>query len=173
MRFVFISLLLFITTQSNSNERSIAQKNLKSMKFKRNLEDTLKRFAQFPVVILLGPRQSGKTTLVQHVFKKHKYVNLEDPEMLDFITTDPNNFLSHYENEYGIIIDAFQYAPQFLSYIQSEFDAKNRSGYFVLIGSQNFLMNQAISQSLAGRAGILTLLPLSIDELNYNNIMPK
>lgn len=138
---------------------------------RRDLEPTLKRFSKFPVVVVLGPRQSGKTTLVQHFFKNHRYINLEDPKNLDFITSDPQRFLREYENDYGIIIDEFQYAPQFLSYVQIESDTRNRPGYFVLTGSQNFLMNAAVTQSLAGRAGILHLLPLSIHELIHNNFV--
>lgn len=140
---------------------------------RRDMEPTLKRFSKFPVVIIQGPRQSGKTTLAEYFFKNHTYVNLEDPKNLDFVTQDPEGFLSKYENEHGIIIDEFQYAPKLLSYIQIAADTRNRPGYFVLTGSQNFLMNAAITQSLAGRAGILNLLPLSIHELMANDLMPK
>lgn len=142
------------------------------MFLRRNLTKTLKRFAKFPVVVVVGPRQSGKTTLVRHTFGKHVYLNLEDPEILAFINRDPRGFLREYENEHGIILDEFQNAPQFLSYVQLEVDEKKRPGYFVLTGSQNFLMNQAITQTLAGRTGILTLLPLSIDELKESNLLP-
>jgi uncharacterized protein len=119
----------------------------------------------------LGPRQSGKTTLAKYYFKKYKYFSLEDPNTRLLVQNDPKNFFKMNENEHGIIIDEFQYIPNILSYIQIEADAKNRPGYFVLTGSQNYLMNQAITQSLAGRVGILTLLPLSIQELAQNNIM--
>lgn len=139
---------------------------------KRDLEATLLRYAKFPVVAVLGPRQSGKTTLAKEVFSRHRYVNLEDPEKLAFITEDPKRFLREYENDQGIIIDEFQHAPEFLSYVQIEADEKDRPGYFVLTGSQNFLMNQAITQSLAGRVGILHLLPLSIHELNQAHRLP-
>jgi predicted AAA+ superfamily ATPase len=124
-------------------------------------------------VVVLGPRQSGKTTLVKHFFKNYRYVNLEDPESLEFVTQDPQRFLREYENSYGIIIDEFQHAPKFLSYVQIAADTYERPGYFVLTGSQNFLMNEAISQSLAGRAGILQLLPLSIHELTENAWIPE
>ncbi len=143
------------------------------MIFKRDLTSVLKRYSKFPVVVLLGPRQSGKTTLVKETFKKHLYVTLEDPEVLDFITQDPKKFLREHENAHGIIFDEFQHAPKLLSYLQIESDEKDRPGYFVLTGSQNFLMNQAISQSLAGRAGILQLTPLSIAELTSNKIAPE
>lgn len=143
------------------------------MFLRRNLSETLLRFAKFPVVVVLGPRQSGKTTLVKKVFKDHVYLNLEDPEILEFITRDPKSFLRTHENEHGIILDEFQNAPEFLSYVQLEVDTKKRPGYFILTGSQNFLMNEAITQSLAGRTGILTLLPLSLDELKENKLLTK
>jgi predicted AAA+ superfamily ATPase len=137
----------------------------------RRLKSTLARFAKFPVVGVFGPRQSGKTTLVKDHFKNHVYLNFEDPDTRDLATNDPRGFLRLYENQHGIILDEFQYVPQILSYIQLESDEKNRPGYFVLTGSQNFLMNQAVTQSLAGRIGILTLLPLSIDELHHDNLL--
>lgn len=143
------------------------------MIFHRDIEETLKRLAKFPVVALLGPRQAGKTTLVQQLFKKHHFISFEDPIIREFALTDPRKFLQQYENPYGIILDEFQYVPQILSYIQLEADAKNRPGYFVITGSQNFLMNQAITQSLAGRVAIVTLLPLSLHELASNNLLPN
>ena len=143
------------------------------MFFKRSLSQALKQFSKFPVVGIFGPRQSGKTTLARHVFKKHIYLNFEDPLIRSYAAESPKEFLREYENKHGIIIDEFQYVPQILSYIQIEADEKDRPGYFVLTGSQNFLMNQAITQSLAGRIGILTLLPLSIQELKTNKILPS
>lgn len=135
------------------------------MFFKRALSQKLKRFSKFPVVALLGPRQSGKSTLARHFFKKHTFISLEDLENREFAKSDAKGFLKAYENKHGLILDEFQYVPDLLSYIQVEVDTQKRPGYFVLTGSQNFLMNQAISQSLAGRVGILTLLPLSIAEM--------
>ena len=142
------------------------------MKFyRRDLEKILKRFAKFPVVALLGPRQSGKTTLVRHIFKKYAFLNLDDLELLALIQKDPKGVLRKYENPHGIIIDEFQNAPELLSYIKVIVDEKKRPGYFVLTGSQNFLMNEAITQSLAGRVGILTLLPFSIHELSAHKLI--
>ncbi len=143
------------------------------MLLKRDLSKELSRYSKFPVVGVFGPRQSGKTTLVKSFYKDHVYLNFEDPEIRNFAQSDPKGFLSQHENEHGIILDEFQHVPNILSYIQLESDEKKRPGYFVLTGSQNFLMNQAITQSLAGRIGILTLLPLSINELNSNDIMPQ
>lgn len=139
--------------------------------FPRSIASTVLRFAQFPVIGILGPRQSGKTTLVQELFPKYRYLNLEDPSLRMFATENPAGFLREYENEHGIILDEFQYVPQILSYIQLDVDAKKRVGYFVLTGSQNFLMNESVTQSLAGRIGILTLLPLSIGELRNSAIL--
>lgn len=141
--------------------------------FKRELISTLMRFSKFPVVAILGPRQSGKTTLAKDVFKNHTFLNLESPHIRELAINDPLAFLRENENEFGIILDEFQYAPQILSYIQVESDEKKRPGYFVLTGSQNFLMNQAVTQSLAGRVGIVTLLPLSIKELKDNSLLPE
>lgn len=143
------------------------------MFIKRDLEVVLKRYSKFPVIAIQGPRQSGKTTLAQHYFKKHTFLSLENPRLREFANTDPEGFLKEYENKHGIIIDEFQYAPQILSYIQLEVDAKKRPGYFVLTGSQNFLMNQTVTQSLAGRVGILTLLPLSLNELYEGDLLPN
>ncbi|TET34761.1 AAA family ATPase, partial [Candidatus Dependentiae bacterium] len=142
------------------------------MFFRRDLEKPLERFRKFPVVAILGPRQSGKTTLARHFFKGYVFLSFEDPAIREFATTDPKGFLREYENERGLILDEFQYVPQILSYIQLEVDQKKRPGYFVLTGSQNFLANQAITQSLAGRVGILTLLPFSIHELTVNKLLP-
>lgn len=139
--------------------------------FKRSLEAALPRFVKFPVVAILGPRQSGKSTLAKHAFIHHKFVNLEDLELRELAKLDPKGFLRSYENEHGIILDEFQNCPEILSTIQVLADEKKRPGYFVLTGSHNFLMNQAISQSLAGRVGILTLLPLSLEEMKANKIL--
>jgi hypothetical protein len=135
------------------------------------MEKTLPRYAKFPIVAILGPRQSGKTTLARHYFKDYKYFSLEDPNIRLSVQNDPRHFLKTNENKHGIIIDEFQYVPEILSYLQLEVDEKKRPGYFVLTGSQNYLMNQAISQSLAGRVGILTLLPISIQEMIKNNLL--
>ncbi|HLJ31548.1 MAG TPA: ATP-binding protein [Candidatus Babeliales bacterium] len=137
----------------------------------RDIEATIVRFAKFPVVGLFGPRQSGKTTLMKKIFKKYVYLNFENPETLEFAMQDPKAFLEKYDNEEGIILDEFQHFPQLLSYIQIIADEKKRPGYFALTGSQNFLMNEAITQSLAGRIGILTLLPLSINECAENDLL--
>jgi predicted AAA+ superfamily ATPase len=141
------------------------------MYIRRLIEEILPRYSRFPVVALLGPRQSGKTTLSKHFFKQHLYVSLEDPAIRELAMEDAKGFLRKYDNAHGLIIDEFQYAPQILSYIQLEVDEKDRPGYFVLTGSQNFLVNERITQSLAGRVGIITLLPLSIHELSAAGLL--
>ncbi len=143
------------------------------MYLKRDLEKVIKEHAKFPVVVIQGPRQSGKTTLATTFFKKHTYLSFEDPEIRAFAQTDPKRFLRNYENSHGLILDEFQYVPQILSYIQLDVDQRKKSGYFILTGSQNFLVNEAVIQSLAGRVGILMLLPFSLHELKSNDLLPQ
>lgn len=139
--------------------------------YTRALAKTIKLYGNFPVIAILGPRQSGKTTLVQALFPKHTFLSLENPLIREFAANEPKKFLEIHENAHGIILDEFQYVPSILSYIQLDVDSKKRKHYFILTGSQNFLMNQAITQSLAGRVGLLTLLPLSLDELIRNDLI--
>jgi len=133
----------------------------------------LKEIAQkMPVVAIVGPRQSGKTTLAQETFKKHTYLSLEDLKIREFAQKDSDLFFQKYHNDHGIILDEIQEAPQLLSYIQTYADKYKKKGYFILTGSQNFLVNEAITQSLAGRVAIFTLLPLSIPELKKAKLLP-
>ena len=144
------------------------------MILKRALEGDIREASKyFPVVAILGPRQSGKTTLAQIVFNKHKYVTLEDIDVRVAAKQDPRTFLLINANEFGLIIDEFQYVPELLSYIQTISDKEKKMGFFVLTGSQNFLMNSSITQSLAGRVTIHTLLPLSLEELALYDLLPK
>lgn len=135
-------------------------------------EDVLAGARYFPVVGILGPRQSGKTTLAKELFKKHVYLSLEDLDLRAMAKNDPRTFLQANRNDVGIIIDEFQYVPELLSYIKTTVDQDQKPGYFILTGSQNFLMNEAITQSLAGRISLHTLLPLSILELKEANLLP-
>src|SRR5438477_2089390 len=102
--------------------------------FKRDLEAALHDHSRFPVIAILGPRQSGKTTLAICAFKNYVYVSLEHVKTRELAEQDPERFLQLYENEYGIIIDEFQYVPEILSYIQVNVDSKKRPGYYVLTG---------------------------------------
>lgn len=136
------------------------------MIIKRKLVKELKVLAkQFPVISVCGPRQSGKTTLAKMAFKNYKYVNLEDISERRFAESDPKEFLDSKLNEKGVILDEVQNVPDLLSYIQVHVDKYEKPGFFILTGSQNLLLNEKISQSLAGRVAILTLLPFSIEEL--------
>ncbi|MFH1831738.1 MAG: ATP-binding protein [bacterium] len=134
--------------------------------------DIIEGARYFPVVGILGPRQSGKTTLARDLFKDHVYLSLEDLDLRAAAKNDPRTFLLANRNEHGMIIDEFQYVPELLSYIQTIVDQDKKRGFFILIGSQNFLMNEAITQSLAGRISLHTLLPLSITELKESNYLP-
>ena len=139
----------------------------------RKMHKKLLEAAQkMPVVAIIGPRQSGKTTLAQQAFPSHKYVSLEDLKNREFAQEDPYSFFQTYENEFGIILDEIQNVPSLLSYIQVHADKFKRPGYFVLTGSQNILVLEAITQTLAGRISIFTLLPLSITELKEANLLP-
>ncbi len=141
------------------------------MFIKRDITEQLLAFSRFfPVVALLGPRQSGKTTLAQAVFSQYFYLNLENLDQRAIALLDPRGFLEKLLAHPGVIIDEFQHAPELLSYLQVIVDREKRPGFFILTGSHNFLMNQAISQSLAGRVGILTLLPLSNQEILNANL---
>jgi predicted AAA+ superfamily ATPase len=140
---------------------------------KRDLAKQLKKNAKyFPIISVLVPRQSGKTTLVQSVFSKHVYVSLENPDIREAIRKDPRTFFTVNKNKHGIIIDEFQHIPELISYIQVICDEEKKPGYFILSGSQSFLMNQNITQSLAGRISINILLPLSIGELDNAGLLP-
>ena len=127
--------------------------------------------SKFPVVFLTGPRQSGKSTLLKTLFHNFDYVNLEEKDTRDFAHSDPRGFLNSFKDR--VIIDEAQRAPDIFSYIQAKVDEKQIPGMYILSGSQNFLMMRNISQSLAGRVGILSLLPFSLSELATAGMLPK
>ena len=130
----------------------------------RTLEQKLLELAgYYPVVVVTGPRQSGKTTLCQIAFPGKTYVSLETLDTREFAISDPRGFLAQYAD--GAIIDEIQHVPALLNYLQSDIDARPEPGRFILTGSQHFGLSQSISQSLAGRCGILVLLPPSLEEL--------
>ncbi len=130
----------------------------------RLAQATLRRMASgFPVLALTGPRQSGKTTLARSAFPQLPYVNLEDRDTRELALADPRRFFARHGQ--GAILDEVQRAPELLSYLLGVADAAPQMGRFVLTGSQQFNLQGGISQSLAGRVGMLTLLPLSQAEL--------
>ena len=136
----------------------------------RNITEKLLALSrQFPVVTLTGPRQSGKTTLVKKVFAHLPYVSLESPETRLLIQNDPKGFLNNYKN--GVILDEVQRLPELFSYIQIIVDEDNKEGQFILTGSQNFLLLEKITQSLAGRVAILKLLPFCLGELKTSGLL--
>jgi len=125
---------------------------------------------KFKAVAVVGARQSGKTTLVKQVFKSKPYVSLENPDSRNFALEDPRGFLASYPK--GAILDEVQRTPELFSYLQEILDNNKAKGQFILTGSNNFLLQQSISQSLAGRVGYINLLPFSIEELTKSNILP-
>ncbi|MXX96644.1 MAG: ATP-binding protein [Rhodothermaceae bacterium] len=132
---------------------------------KREITQKLKEAAKaFPVLIITGPRQSGKTTLCQTVFSGRAYVNLEAPDHRAFALEDPRGFLAQFPQ--GAIIDEVQRAPDLLSYLQRIIDDAPDAGKWIITGSQNILLSGSVSQSLAGRAAIFNLLPLTWQEIS-------
>ncbi|MHB8910399.1 MAG: ATP-binding protein [Syntrophales bacterium] len=130
----------------------------------RTIEPVLKDLAaKYPIVTLTGPRQSGKTTLCRKVFPDAPYANLESPDTREFAATDPRGFLAAYPA--GVIIDEIQRVPDLVSYIQGIVDERKIPGQFILTGSRQFEVMDAVNQSLAGRTALLKLLPFSIAEI--------
>ncbi|MCH8538627.1 MAG: ATP-binding protein [Alkalimonas sp.] len=125
--------------------------------------ELLLQLKEYPIVTVIGPRQAGKTTLVRAMLPDYAYATLEDPENRQLATEDPKAFLHRYPGK--TILDEVQRAPHLLSYLQGIVDEEGLNGRFVLTGSHQLELRAAISQSLAGRTGILHLLPLTIAEL--------
>lgn len=131
---------------------------------KRQAQEKLLSLAKvFKAVAVIGPRQSGKTTLTKICFPDKPYLSLENPDIRAFATEDPKGFLAQFKD--GAILDEVQRVPQLLSYLQQILDESQEKGKFILSGSNNFLLQEKITQSLAGRAAYMDLLPLSVEEL--------
>src|SRR5690554_1412183 len=126
-------------------------------------KELIRLSALYAVVVVTGPRQSGKTFLCKRVFSDYHYINLENPAVREQVLTAPKAFLEQYAN--GLIIDEAQHLPELFSYIQVVVDEQEQAK-FILTGSSNFTLLQNITQSLAGRAAILTLLPFSLNEID-------
>jgi predicted AAA+ superfamily ATPase len=121
---------------------------------------------EYPVVTVFGPRQSGKTTLAQMTFPHKSYYSLENPDIRMAAKTDPRGFLANFPD--GGVLDEIQRLPQLLSYIQGIVDGAKKRGMFILTGSHQPELHQSVSQTLAGRTAVLSLLPFSLSELkNY------
>ena len=131
----------------------------------RHLEERIKELITgFPVVYLTGPRQSGKTTLARMAFPDFKYLSLENPATRQEALEDPIGFLRQLEGARGVVLDEVQRTPDLFSYLQQIVDER-RSGPFILTGSQQFALSEKISQSLAGRAAVVELMPFSLSEV--------
>lgn len=136
--------------------------------FSRDLTSSVVKTAgQYPVVTLLGPRQSGKTTLVRAAFPEKPYVSLENPDARSRAQADPKAFLAQFPE--GAILDEVQRLPELLSWIQGIVDERNCNGQFILTGSYQSELKKGVGQTLAGRTAIFKLLPLSVNELNENH----
>jgi predicted AAA+ superfamily ATPase len=137
----------------------------------RSAQKAILRMAEgFPIIAITGPRQSGKTTLARWTFPEKPYLSLEDPDILSMAETDPRGLLAGFPR--GAILDEVQRAPQLFSYLQTKVDEKITPGMFVLTGSRQFGLMTGIVQSLAGRVGLVNLLPFSADELASANQLP-
>ena len=138
-------------------------------KIKRQAETVLlERAKAYSVVTVLGPRQSGKTTLCRIAFPDKPYVNLEQPDVREFAQQDPKAFLDQYLD--GAVLDEIQNVPSLLSWIQVLTDSDPRAGRFVLTGSHQLQLSAQLTQSLAGRTAVIELLPLSLSELMSQNV---
>jgi uncharacterized protein len=132
---------------------------------KRTLEKVVLKLAKgFPAIVIQGPRQSGKTTLSKICFPKKPYVSFENPDVELFAKDDPRSFLEQYKD--GAIFDEVQRVPELFRYLQEVIDSSKKCGRFILTGSSQLLLNEKVSQSLAGRVGIVECLPFSMKELS-------
>jgi predicted AAA+ superfamily ATPase len=140
---------------------------MKSVYITRSLESVVRKAAaEFPAVVVTGPRQSGKTTLLRHLFgERYNYLSLEAPDVQTAAREDPRGFLM--ANPAPVILDEVQNVPDLLPYIKEQIDtSRNRKGQYLLTGSQNLLLMQQVTESLAGRAALLRLLPFTRRELD-------
>jgi predicted AAA+ superfamily ATPase len=137
----------------------------------RTIETAVLNLAnQYPVLTVTGPRQSGKTTLCRKVFNDKPYANLEFPDTRQFAVDDPRGFLAQYPD--GAVLDEIQRAPDLVSYLQPMVDEDQREGRFILTGSQQFEVSNAVNQSLAGRSALIKLLPFSMAEIRSGYLLP-
>ncbi len=139
--------------------------------FSRVIEkEAMELVANYPVLTITGPRQSGKTTLARHLFKDLPYFSFENPDLRSLVINDPRKFLSQLPK--GAILDEIQNAPDIISYLQEIADERKDKVLFVITGSNHFAVMQKVTQSLAGRTGILKLLPFSLMEAGIDELLP-
>ena len=136
-------------------------------KLSGHLEE-LRKF--FPIISLIGPRHFGKKNLLNQLFPTYRYVSFENIPNREAFEEDPLSFLRRYDRQ--VIFDEAQRVPGLFSYLQTRVDDDRKPGRYVLSGSQNFLLSERISQSLAGRVGVARLLPLDFAELNSVDLLP-
>lgn len=149
------SFYFFVVLEFNSNFAKMIQRQL--------LEKADRMLGKYPAITITGPRQSGKTTFARQLRPGYQYASFEDPDIRQFALTDPRGFLETWQN--GVILDEVQYVPDLFSYLQTYTDLRKRNGEYILTGSQNFLLLERITQSLAGRVAIFDLLPFSYSEI--------
>lgn len=139
------------------------------MYFKRKIESVLKKYIQvFPVVALSGPRQSGKSTLLKHLFGDYEYITFDSPRNMAFMKEDPEGFINKYNNK--VIFDEVQKAPEIFNLIKLIVDQnRDQSGQFIITGSSQLQMAKSIKETLAGRIGLLTLLPFQFNEIPFED----
>jgi len=126
---------------------------------------------KYPILAVTGPRQSGKTTLLQHAFPDYEYVSLENRDIRERAESDPNGFLKKFSSK--VILDEAQRAPILFSYLQTKTDADREMGQYILSGSQNFMLLESISQSLAGRVALFRLLPFTFPEMQKYGLLAE
>lgn len=126
---------------------------------------------KYPILAVTGPRQSGKTTLLKHLFPEYKYVSLENTDLRSFAAEDPVGFLTTYDGQ--TIFDEVQRVPELFPYLQTKVDNQGIMGRYILSGSQNFHLLERITQSLAGRVALFKLLPFDIQELKFSNLLAE
>ncbi|TAG71746.1 MAG: AAA family ATPase, partial [Runella slithyformis] len=138
----------------------------------RTIEKTLQSLlTQYPILSLTGPRQAGKTTLLKKLLPNYRYVSLEDTDMRTFATEDPRDFLNTFDQ--FVIFDEAQRVPTLFNYLQNKVDTDQIMGQYVISGSQNFLLLESITQSLAGRVAMLQLFPFDFAELTSAQLLPN
>ncbi|NCP03248.1 MAG: ATP-binding protein [Deltaproteobacteria bacterium] len=132
--------------------------------YQRTLSQAIRKAIKtFPAILITGPRQAGKTTLLKTEYAgTHRFLSFENPDVRERALTDPNGFFEQYKPP--LILDEIQYVPEILNYLKTRIDENRKPGQWMLTGSQNFSLMQNVSQSLAGRVAVLTLLPFSIPE---------